>query len=133
MSEISTEATAVTATPGRAAHAAPGESSPLGLKHAMTSNRLGHALAALRELREATFGGTPAGDIVRSALADDAAIRDNVALTPEPKPAPELTALREGIAALAERLEASACATHPSRKTQIELECAAELRDLLEG
>jgi hypothetical protein len=59
----------------------PGESSPTGLKHAVTSNRLGHALAALRELREATFEGTPAGDIVRSALAGDTAIRDNVTLT----------------------------------------------------
>lgn len=51
----------------------------------------------------------------------------------DPAPEPELTALREGIAALADRLETSAKATHPSRKTQIELECAAELRKLLEG
>jgi hypothetical protein len=78
-------------------HAAPGESSPLGLKHAVTSNRLGHALAALREIAGRAEGSgqglaIAAHGIARNALDDDAAMRDNVALTREPQPAPELAA-----------------------------------------
>jgi hypothetical protein len=68
---------------------APVESSSLGLKHAVTSNRLGHALAALREIAEPSGDEFPR-DTARNALGDDAAIRDNVVLTREPQPAPEL-------------------------------------------
>lgn len=77
-----------------AAKAAP-EASPLGLKHAVTSNRLGHALAALREIKGANDAGTQAHDTAHAALDDDAAIRDNVALTREPHAAPELAEHRE--------------------------------------
>jgi len=52
---------------------------------------------------------------------------------PEPEPAPELAALREGITALASDLDASARATSPSKKSNIEAECAIALRKLLEG
>lgn len=71
---------------------APGESSPLGLKHAVTSNRLGHALAALREIAEPSGGEFPR-DAARNALDSDAAIRDNVALTWQPQSAPEMAAV----------------------------------------
>jgi hypothetical protein len=61
-----------------AAKAAP-ESSPLGLKHAVTSNRLGHALAALREIYACDDEDATAALVqrARTALDDDAAIRDN--------------------------------------------------------
>lgn len=75
----------------REPHAAPGESSPLGLKHAVTSNRLGHALAALREIAEPSGDEFPR-DAARNALGNDAAIRDNVVLTREPQPAPDVAA-----------------------------------------
>src|ERR1700733_970012 len=61
--------------------------SALGLKHAVTSNRLGCALAALREIAEPRSDEFPR-DTARNALADDAAIRDGVALTRERQPAP---------------------------------------------
>lgn len=60
------------------ARPAPGASSALGLKHAVTSNRLGHALAALREIRDGD--GADSGDLVEravTALADDAAAGDD--------------------------------------------------------
>jgi hypothetical protein len=44
-----------------------------------------------------------------------------------------LDALRDGVAALAARLEISAAATRPSRKSDIEDQLAAELRGLLEA
>lgn len=54
--------------------------------------------------------------------------------------APELAAamaetrrLRNGISSLADWLDQSAAATHPSRKSQIELTVAGMLRELLEG
>jgi hypothetical protein len=57
-----------------------------------------------------------------------------------PQPAPELAAamretrfLRAGIAALTARLDASARATSPSKKSDIEAEIAIALRKLLEG
>lgn len=71
--------------------AEPAEPSALGLKHAVTSNRLGHALAALREIAEPGSDEFPR-DTARNALDDDAAIRDGVALTREPQAAPELAA-----------------------------------------
>lgn len=61
--------------------------SALGLKHAATSNRLGYALAALREIAEPHSDEFPR-DTARNALDDDAAIRGNVALTREPQPGP---------------------------------------------
>jgi hypothetical protein len=72
-------------------HAAPAESSALGLRLAVTSNRLGHALAALREVAGRTESSgqglaIAAHGIARNALADDAAIRDNVTLTRRPTP-----------------------------------------------
>lgn len=44
----------------------------------------------------------------------------------------QLAKLRDGIAALAAELDASAAATRPSRKSTIEDECAIALRQLLE-
>jgi hypothetical protein len=52
---------------------------------------------------------------------------------PAPQPAPGLAALRHGIAALAADLSASADATRPSRKSQLEDEFAIALRRLLES
>ncbi|MGH6656399.1 MAG: hypothetical protein ACRDVE_14490 [Actinocrinis sp.] len=75
---------------GRTPQPAPGESSPLGLRHAVTSNRLGHALAALREIRDATGTSDVGHDTAHKALDNDAAIRGNVELTREPQAAPEL-------------------------------------------
>jgi hypothetical protein len=63
---------------------------------------------------------------------DDEA-RDLWEQTAQAGAAAALSALRDGVAALAVRLEASAKATMPSRKSGIESSAAAELRDLLEG
>jgi hypothetical protein len=68
---------------------------------------------------------TADGDALREQLADATARGDRLE--------GQLEDVRHGVTALAERLTASAAVTRPSAKSRAEDECAAMLRQLLEG